>query len=139
MRLTRALSRPVEHGVMHVDMPTSKLAGSWKEYVLETSLVFASSLLAIAMLALYAAVNAVTQGSSAVERVLNGAAAGLIFAGIMLVLLHLVRYLFWYGRSGPQRRGEPGGEVARRIPLLMSTDWDFALALAIVLVAALSA
>jgi hypothetical protein len=139
MKLTRALSAPVERYVMDVDLGTIRVSASSREYALEASLVLASSLLTIAMLGVYAAVHAVAGDSDAAgARLLDGAAAGLIFAGIALIALHLVRYLVWYRRRQPRRQGEPPGEIDDRRPPAMSTDWDFALALAIVALAALT-
>jgi hypothetical protein len=141
MRLTRALAGLPERYLRLADLSGLRLDASRREYVQEMSLVVGASGLVLASLAASLPIFALTNGVDAQgARLLHGMAGGLILGSIALTLAHLVRFLFWWPHSSRRvRRGEiDDGELPQRIPLLMSTDLDFALALVIVVVAAIN-
>ncbi|MEY2516554.1 MAG: hypothetical protein QOJ89_3912 [bacterium] len=121
---------------MQLDVRAMRLDAAWREALLEACLLGATALVTFGAVIIAFVVTAVSARSlAASEPVVVGAVSGLILASITLHGLHLSRFVFWYVRMrGRRRRGVAPdlGELGRRVPLLMSTDWDFALALAIV-------
>jgi hypothetical protein len=65
MRVTRAFSRPVERQVMRVDIATIRLDASYREMLLEASLILATSLAGVAAIWDFVVVAGIAVASAA--------------------------------------------------------------------------